>query len=266
MKVSIMRKEQLDRLKSWFAGYVAGFYGDDDYINANLRLKDIHTEYVCCEARYIADGIGLTGSDMLIAEVVALMHDVGRFEQFSKYLTYSDRKSVDHSKLAIEIIEKENVLAELDEADRDVVLTAVRLHNLKDLPDGLDEKTLLHCRIIRDADKLDIYRVLLEKYKMHLADPEGFKLELEHPDDDYYSEIMIESLMNEQQIDYNRIKTLNDMKLLLLAMVYDINFKPTFVKIKQEGYLQEIIEMLPGDEEIAKVREKILSYIDNAIG
>jgi len=260
-----MRKVQLERLKSWFAGYVDGFYGNDDYIDANLKLKEIHTEYVCREARFIAEKAGLGESDVLIAEAVGLMHDVGRFEQFQKYQTYADRKSVDHSELAVEIIEKENVLAELDAADKEAIIVAVKLHSQIRLPENLDENTLLHCQIIRDADKLDIYRVLLEKYKMHLADPEGFRLELEHPDDDYYSEEMIESLMNEKQIDYGQLRTLNDMKLLLLAMVYDINFRPTFAKIKEQGYLQEIIDMLPDDDRIAMIREKVLSYIDDAI-
>ena len=104
-----MQNSDLKRYMNWFYGYIAGFFGENDYINANLELKKEHTGYVVEEARYIAQGLGLDDNDCLIAETVALMHDVGRFEQFTKYLTYSDRKSISHSDLAVEIIEAEGV-------------------------------------------------------------------------------------------------------------------------------------------------------------
>jgi hypothetical protein len=142
-----MQKSDLDGFKHWFGAYIAGFFGDDDYINANLELKKVHTGYVVGEARYIAAGLGLDVNDCLIAETVALFHDVGRFEQFTKYQTYSDRKSINHSELATEIVEREGVLVGLVEAERAIILSAIRFHGIKDLPAGLDEKTLLHCRI-----------------------------------------------------------------------------------------------------------------------
>jgi len=147
-----MQKSDLKRYTEWFYEYIASFFGDDDYINANLELKKVHTGYVVKEARYIAGGIGLDENDSLIAETTALLHDVGRFEQFVKYRTYSDRKSISHSDLGVDIIWAEGVLDGLDEAEREIILSAVKYHGIKDVPGELDEKTLLHCRIVRDAD------------------------------------------------------------------------------------------------------------------
>lgn len=260
-----MQKSDLKRYTEWFYDYIAGFFGDDDYINANLELKKEHTGYVVDEARYIAAGLALDENDRLVAETVALFHDVGRFEQFTKYQTYSDRKSINHSELAADIVEAEGVLDALDDSEKAVILSAVRFHSLKDLPDDLDEKTLLHCRIVRDADKLDIYRVLLEKYLQYISNSEDFNLELEYVDEPWYSPGIVEAIMDGRQVKYSEAKTLNDMKLLILAMIFDVNFRPTFKMIKQKGYIQEFIDMLPADDTIYKVKTKLLDYIDQKL-
>jgi hypothetical protein len=260
-----MQKSDLKRFTDWFGAYIGGFFGDDGYINANLELKKVHTDFVVGEVRYIAAGIGLDENDSLIAETVGLFHDVGRFEQFSKYLTYSDAKSIDHSELAAEILEEKGVLDGLCSAEKGVILSAVRYHGRKDLPDELDERTLMHCRVVRDADKLDIFRVLEEKYLQFINDSEDFNLELEYPDEPWYSDCIVEAILDERQVHYNEIKTLNDMKLLILAMIFDVNFQPTLKRIREKGCVEAFIEMLPEDDTIYKVRTKILDYIDSKI-
>jgi hypothetical protein len=260
-----MRKSDLEGYKQWFSEYIAGFYGDDSYINANLELKKVHTAYVLDEAKYIAAGIGLDENDTLIAETVALMHDVGRFEQFTKYQTYSDHKSINHNDLAVDVIRAEGILDGLDEVERQIILSAVKYHGRIELPADLDEKTLLHSRLIRDADKLDIYRVLQEKYLQYISNSEDFNLELEQPDEPWYSEIIVEAIFNTETVHYSELKTLNDMKLLILAMIFDINFQPTFKKIKEKQYIQIFSDMLPQDETIYKIKAKLLDYIDQKI-
>ncbi|MBW8015948.1 MAG: HD domain-containing protein [Planctomycetes bacterium] len=260
-----MQKSDLKRYTDWFYEYIGGFFGDDGYINANLELKKEHTGFVVEAARYIACGVGLDENDVLAAETAGLLHDVGRFEQFVKYQTYSDCNSINHSDLAVDIILAEGVLDGLDEGEREIILSAVKLHGIKDLPGELSEKTLLHCRIVRDADKLDIYRVLQEKYLEYINDPENYNLELEHPDEPWYSEIIIQSIFNGEQIHYSEVKTLNDFKLLILAMVFDVNFQPTFKIIKEKQYIQAFIDMLPADDTIYKVRDRLVDYIDSRL-
>jgi len=261
-----MNANDLKRFKDWFYEYIRQFYGQDEYINANLELKREHTKYVVDEAGYISRGIGLDDNEVLIAETTALMHDVGRFEQFYKYRTYSDRKSVSHSDLGFEIIQAEGVLDGLDPVEKEMILSAVKYHGIKDVPDGLDERTLLHSKIVRDADKLDIYRVLQEKYTDYIRDPENYNLELELPDEPWYSDSIIDSIMNCQQVHYSEMHTLNDMKLLILAMVFDVNFEPTLTKIRDKKYVQAFVDMLPKDETIEKAQQVLLGYIDKRLG
>lgn len=260
-----MTGEQLQKFKAWFADYIGTFYSNDTYINANLELKKIHTEYVCTEAVYVAEAIGLGANGLLIAETTGLFHDVGRFEQFTKYKTYSDAKSESHSLMAVRILKDSNVLAELNAAEQNVILKAVELHGIKHLPEGLGEQEELHAKILRDADKLDIYRVLIEKYIRYKDDPENFPLELEHADDPTYSSHLVEAIARGGQVDYTDLRTLNDMKLLLLAMIFDVNFVPTLKRIRQAGYVDLMLQLLPDNEDMEKVARTVLEYIDKKI-
>ncbi|MBW8034232.1 MAG: HD domain-containing protein [Planctomycetes bacterium] len=260
-----MTDQQLQKFKAWFADYIADFYGTSAYIDANLELKEIHTDYVCKEAIYIAGAIGLGENDRLIAAVIALFHDVGRFEQFTKYQTYSDAKSENHNLMAVRILKEYNILADLTETEQDIILKAIELHGAKELPADLDELTELHARIIRDADKLDIYRVLTEKYRQYRDDPENYSLELEQVDEPTYSPHIIEAIQNHAQVDYTSLKTLNDMKLLLLAMIFDVNFAPTLKRIKQHGYVGQLLQLLPDDEVMEKVGQTMRVYMENKI-
>lgn len=260
-----MRQEQADKFRAWFGEYVGGFYGDDELANVNLKLKEDHSHRVCEETAELAAELGLDENQRRIADVIALLHDVGRFEQFAKYGTYNDGRSTNHSVLGLEVLRREKVLDGVDGDERELIEKAIEYHGRKELPSGLDGECLLFSRLIRDADKVDIFYVVLDYYKVLRDEPEKFKLELDFPDEAGYSAEVIEKLMRGERIDYSKLRTLNDAKLCQLGWVYDVNFAATLRRIKQRGFLEEVFEFLPATEEIARVREKIFEYLDSRI-
>lgn len=260
-----MNKEQLIKFKAWFDKFVAGFYGNDEYINANIKLKQVHSGRVCEEMLYLADQLRLEGNQRLLAETIALFHDVGRFPQFAKYQTYSDPKSVNHCLLGLEVLQKEKVLAELPDDERQIIETAIRYHGEKELPNNITGDTLLLSKMIRDADKLDIFNVVIMAYIQQRDDPDNFKLEIEMPDEPRVTPEVLEAILTGGRIDYKAIKTWNDMKLCILGWVYDVNFVATLRRLKQRRHLETIFEFLPDTPDIRKVREKILAYVKDRI-
>ena len=260
-----MQKQQIDKFKDWFGNYVAGFYGDDDYINANIKLKEEHSRRVCRQIRYLAGELKLPADEKRLAEAIALFHDIGRFEQFKKYLTYSDNRSVDHSKLGLEVLKKENVLASVGKKEKEIIEKAIEFHNAIELPAGLDDDTLLMAQLIRDADKLDIYYVIAQYYKKYEENPEGFKLEIELPDTPDVTANVLADLLAGRHIDYRDLKSWNDMKLCQLSWVYDVNFIPTLNRIKERGYIEMIIGFLPKTDGVQKAAIAVQTYIDRRI-
>jgi len=260
-----MEPEQLKKFRVWFGDYVAGFYGNDEFVNANLKLKEKHSHRVCGEMSYLTGELGLTENQRRIADVTALFHDIGRFEQFAKYRTYSDHRSVNHCLLAVEVLRREKVLEEVDGSEKELIEKAIEYHGIMELPSGLDEECLLFSKLIRDADKLDIFYVVLGYYEQYRDNPNKFALEIEYPDKPWCSEEVVGWILSGQRIDYKKLRTLNDARLCQLGWVYDVNFTATLKRIKQRGFLEKIFDFLPKTEDISKVREKILGYVDSRI-
>ena len=257
-----MHRKQLEHFIGWFNSYVAGFYGDDTYVNANLKLKEDHTKRVCREINDLTDQLGLGENDRLLAETIAIFHDVGRFRQFAEYRTYCDPRSINHSLLAVEILRQNNILDILQDGEKKIISTAVELHGTKRLGDDLSAETALHAKLIRDADKLDIYYVSLKFQKEHQTNPVKFMLETEFPDEPRCNEKVFLSVINGEFVDYADLHTLNDFRLMQLGWVYDVNFIPTFERIRQRGYLEETCGYLTCPDKIDKAKKAVLDYVD----
>jgi len=260
-----MEQQQLDEFRRKFDEYAAGFYGDDEFVNANLKLKENHSNRTCEEMRYLADEVALTANQRRIAEAAALFHDLGRFKQFAEYRTYNDAKSVNHCRLSLEILRERNMLAGVEEREKEIIEKAIEYHGCKELPGDLDGEYLLFSKLLRDADKLDIFFVVTQYYKQYRDNPDGFRLEVELPDVPEYSGEVVEAILNGQRFDYSRLRTWNDMKLLQLGWVYDVNFTATLRRIKERKFLEKIVDFLPQTGDIEKAKEKVFEYVDSAI-
>lgn len=257
-----MQQDQLDRLRLWFDEFTNRFLGGDEYVDANLRLKQEHTRRTCQESLFLARELGLDDNQTRIAELIALFHDIGRFPQFAQYRTYNDPRSVDHCRLGVEVLRREGVLEVLAGDERQWVETAVEHHGRKTLPADLNGQTLLQAKIIRDADKLDIFRVVVDGYRRLRDDPDSLLLEIELPDVPEHTPEVLDAVLAGRLIDYTKLRTLTDMKLCQLDWVYDLNFAASLRRVRQRGYLEDIFEFLPGGAEMQRVQQKIQDYVD----
>ncbi len=155
-----MTRDFLDELIRRFYAYVDGFRRADGTLPDMLQLKLDHTVNVVKNARLIVSGEAWPAGARLEGEACAWLHDVGRFPQLRDYNTFQDAKSIDHAARSAEVVEAGGWLDELEAGERKRVLQAVALHNKKEVPSSLDAAAADICHLVRDADKLDIFRVL----------------------------------------------------------------------------------------------------------
>ncbi len=252
-----MEQNQLERFKRWFSQYSDRFFGDDEYVNANLRLKQDHTKRTCEEIRLLAAELALDDNEKRIAELTALFHDVGRFSQFAQYRTYNDSRSIDHGQRGIQVLREEGVLDSLPAEERQWVETAVGLHGRKSVPSALKGRALLFTKLIRDADKIDIFRVVTDCYERFRNDPGSFTLEVELPDEPEYCPKVLDAVRNEQMVNWADLRTLTDAKLCQLGWVYDLNFTASLKRIDECGFLTKLIRFLPPEESIRRLCQKV---------
>ena len=148
-----------DREKNAFLEYADRY----DRSNGMIELKVVHTLRVAEVMDRITAALDLPDETRYLAALCAVFHDIGRFEQVTRYGTYNDRRSVDHAALSCEVLRENGFLDDLNDKQRRMVLTAIGNHNKLAIDDGLDEETLLLAKLIRDADKVDIFRVFAEE-------------------------------------------------------------------------------------------------------
>ncbi|HIJ20998.1 MAG TPA: HD domain-containing protein, partial [Deltaproteobacteria bacterium] len=114
----------LPKLKDWFEKYVEQFASVDPNIQASLDLKRYHTQRVCEAILDIGRHEGLSGEDLHMAEAAALLHDIGRFEQYRRYKTFSDRRSENHALLGVKVIQENRILKDVDPAKARIIIRA----------------------------------------------------------------------------------------------------------------------------------------------
>ncbi|HDZ90757.1 MAG TPA: HD domain-containing protein [Deltaproteobacteria bacterium] len=245
-------QEMLPGLRAWFEEYTERFSSQDPGIQQAMDLKIDHTMRVCEAILDIGRNLGLSREDLALAEGAALLHDIGRFEQYSRYRTFSDHRSEDHAALGVKVIAKCRVLRLLEPAAARIVLRAVRFHNRAALPEGEGGRERLFQKLLRDADKVDIWRVATDYYRNN-KNGRNHTIELDLPDEPMISEPVYRALMNRRLVRMAHLKTLNDFKLLQIGWIYDLNFPRSFQIVQDKGYLEMIRDALP--EASTRVRE-----------
>jgi hypothetical protein len=181
--------------------------------------------------------------------VVALFHDLGRFEQYRRFGTFRDADSVNHAHLGVRVLTEEGLLRDADPADRTVILRAIALHNRFTLPERLDRRSSLLARLIRDADKLDIWRVFVEFYSL----PEGERASavgLGFPDEPYCTDEVVHRVLNGGMVRLDMLRTLNDFKLLQISWVYDLNVPESFRIAAERDLVGQLAATLPPGERV----------------
>ena len=127
----------------------------------SIRMKIIHTYEVMKCSDYLCEQLGLNQEDKDLASLIALLHDIGRFEQWMKYESFADYKTVDHALFSSQLLFDDGLIREfIDDSQYDqIIKVAIEQHNKYQIDQGFDERTLLFIHLIRDADKLDNFRV-----------------------------------------------------------------------------------------------------------
>ncbi len=258
-----MENLDLKYFYDWFNNYVKGFYSNDEYIQQNIVLKEEHTRRVCCNAVMISKDIKLNGENRNITELSALFHDIGRFEQFKTYRTYNDKISENHALLGIRILKTAGVLGKLNLKVQNYIFKAIEYHNMFKIPkEEKDEKIILFSKIIRDADKLDIYKVVTDYYK-ETGDKKNTAIEHELPNTNGYSKELINDILNCRNSASKYIINRNDIRLIKLSWIFDINFNVTLKNIVEKGYIEKTLDSIPKNEEMRNIKESLYKYINN---
>ncbi len=259
-----MNKGYVSEIRAWFSGYCRSYYSSDQEFQKNIALKEKHTFQVYNNTLDICRGENLDEKRLQLAGVIALLHDIGRFEQYRQHKTFRDSISVDHAKLGAKILEECELLAPFHPDERSLIVHAVELHNVFSIPAKVTEEELLFLKIIRDADKLDIWRVFIE----YFSQPEEMRASaagLGLPDSPDCSPEILAHLGLMDTVPLSSVKNLNDFKLMQLSWVYDLNFEASFRLLIERDYIYSLASTLPEVEGVAEAVQIVRNFVDRKL-
>ena len=232
-----MTREFLDGLSSEYARYVDSYREADGSLPRMMALKLKHTGCVVKNAKLIAEGEAFDSETALVCEAAALLHDTGRYEQLKRYNTFRDSESVDHAVFSHDIVKEKGWLEGV--AQKDAILTAVLVHNRRDIPESeMDRLTLDASHTVRDADKLDIFRVLEDE--MTNSDWRGdCRAFWNLPVTAAPSKPVIDAIAQGRPVDYQNIKTLADFILIQVGwMISGLHYATSRRLCAERGHLE----------------------------
>lgn len=224
-----------------------------DFNEDAIRRKYEHSYRVMELGDKIVYSLGLEEDDSYLACITCLLHDIGRFEQWTKYKTFNDLKSFDHGKFASELLFKENYIKKfnLEEKDYDLVRISIENHNKFEIDKNIkDEHILLHSKIVRDADKIDIL--------YQLSNPKIIKME---ESNDKISNNVIKSFKEHKCVKNEDMKNNNDSVIGTLSLVFDLNFDYSKKLIIEKEYLERMYEYLENKELFKEYFDEAIKYL-----
>lgn len=259
-------KRHIDPSFAFIAAYVDSFSNLTESQVRNFAIKKDHLLRVAEIAEFISFELELNKSDASIAKLAALFHDIGRFLQLGEYNTFDDSKSGDHAGFSVEIIKKEGFLQKLgcDCDSEEVILSAIFAHNKFKIPENLNKKELLHAKILRDADKLDILEVLTCYYSQCNIKP-NHALSWELPKADRVSENVESAVLSGKVVQKKYVFSDIDVKIMQLSWIYDLNFKCSIEYAFRKRFFEKIYDSLPKNDNIVDIYRKIKEFGENKI-
>lgn len=245
----------------FFRGYVDRFRDCPERDKANVDLKRDHSIRVLAEAEMILSEQEVDESLELCIRTAALFHDIGRFVQYREFKTFSDSRSKNHGLLGCRELGATEALQGMTGEQRTMVRGIVSMHNRRFVPRGLGRELDFSLRLVRDADKLDIFKVMLEHFRPDGSVNEVVTLHLEQ-DHEAYTPELLEQALSGLIVDYSLMNWVNDFKLLVLSWVFDLNFNASRRAFVERGYVDRVLSTLPGRAEF----DRLETVLHRALG
>ena len=220
-----------------------------------IKIKIVHIEKVAENSKRIAQNLGLSQEDVELAELIGLLHDIGRFEQVRLYHTFVDKDSINHGEYGAKILFEDGLIRNFikDNKFDKIIKLAIVNHNRADIEEDLTERERLHAKIIRDADKTDIFRILISGDKKAIWE----KADLS---DDKISDEIYREFVEDKRINYKERKTSADILVSHFNYVYDLNFPETRKIIRDNKYIDKLYQRFKFND--AETMKRLMKYID----
>lgn len=236
-----------------------------DKSDLGFELKIVHTYHVAENAKKIAQELNLGKEDIDLAELIGILHDIGRFEEL-KITKELNSVKFDHAGDGSKMLFEKGMIRKFIEDNQydNIIKRAIENHSKLEIEKDLDERTLLHSKIIRDADKIDNYRVKKDE-KIEAIFPKRVNKK-EDMEESKLSDKVYNTILDKKCVDIHDRVTPLDFWVCILAFTFDLNFDASYKIVKENDYINVLVDRFKyRDEETKNRMEKVRKIINRYI-
>ena len=219
------------KMMNVFNKYVKKF----DMTKGNVKETYFHSIKMMDLCKEIASNLGIfTADEIIICGFIGLFHDIGAFSNKDKYIFFLN-ESTDITKKSVDIIfDSDKLIRNItdDKTYDDVIKISIYCHNKVGLPNGLNDKMLHFCKVLKDAHALDDFRMAINYpyLDMHI--------------DNYPNNIVYETFKKYNVINSRVSDNDADIILEVLSLVFGLNYLYTYQIFKKEAYIDKLMSAL----------------------
>ena len=160
---------------------------------------------------------------------------------------------MDHADCGVKILFDDGLIREFitDSSNDEIIKKAVRNHNKYEIMDEVNDRERLFCKIIRDGDKIDIFRVKTVYYNDEIKD--------------IPSKEVIDSFEENKSILLNKVKNKSDAVICHMAFIFDFNFKESLQILKEAGNYEKFIEKIKVSDENKELFNRLKKRVYTAL-
>jgi len=249
-----------EHIKNEFKNYVRDYNVEDP----KIALKIAHTYRVAELSVGIADSLELNEEDTLLAWTIGMLHDIARFEQVRIYGSFNDAETVDHAEFGVKLLFEDNLvdIFKISKEWYETINTAIKYHNKYRIPAEVSERDLLFCKIIRDADKIDILRVNVDTPVKEI-----YNTTTEMLVKDRISDAVFNAFFENSAVNHSIKETTMDRVVGHVSLCFELEFPISRKIVLEQGYLQKLLAFESENQEtrerLAGIGEYILKFLGN---
>lgn len=263
-----------------FAEYVRNYDPSDE----KIKLKIDHTYRVAGLCQRIAESLGLSEPDVDIAWLLGMLHDIGRFEQIRRLGTFNDVQSVDHAEFGADLLFKEGLIRKFAEGyyeecelarsgneeaeqiiknnehhnkDTGLLEMAIRQHNKYRVKEDLTERQRMFCDILRDADKVDIFKVNAD-IPMEII----YDVTTEELKNGVITKEVLESFYKKETVLKSVRRSAVDHIVGHISLLFELVYKESYRQAKEQGYVYKLLDFKSDVPEVNAEFGDMRKYVD----
>lgn len=262
-----------------FAEYVRNYDPSDE----KIKLKIDHTYRVAGLCQRIAESLGLSEPDVDIAWLLGMLHDIGRFEQIRRFGTFNDAQSVDHAEFGADLLFKEGLIRKFAEGyyeecelaepenqedeqiiknnehhnkDTGLLEMAIRQHNKYRVKEDLTERQRMFCDILRDADKVDIFKVNAD-IPMEII----YDVTTEELKNGIITKEVLESFYKKETVLKSVRRSAVDHIVGHISLLFELVYKESYRQAKEQGYVYKLLDFKSDVPEVNAEFDDMRKYV-----